>query len=160
MKRIPMFLKLSPQHLKREWTCQVVRDNDANELAILLYASFRGTIDDEGEPFSAAVREIEKTLAGEYGDFLHDCSFVIEEGTALVAACLISWYEPADSPFVVFTMTRPESKGQGMGRFLLKKSINALMVRGDTKLTLIVTEGNLPAQHLYTSLGFEAISGG
>ena len=158
MKRIPMCLSLSQQSLERGWPCRAVREDDADELAILLYAAFRGTIDDEGESFSAAFREIEKTLAGEYGGLLNECSFVIEEGTALVAACLISWYEPVEGPFVVFTMTRPESKGQGMGRFLLKKSINALISRGDTKLTLIVTDGNLPAQNLYTSLGFEAMA--
>jgi len=158
MKRIPMCLRLSQKSLERGWPCRAVREDDADELAILLYSAFHGTIDDEGEPFSAAVREIDKTMAGDYGRLLSDCSFVIEKGEFISSACLISWYEPVEGPFVVFTMTRPESKSQGMARFLLEKSINALISRGDTKLTLIVTDGNLPAQHLYTSLGFEAMA--
>jgi GNAT superfamily N-acetyltransferase len=158
MKRIPMSLHLQPQSFAHEWPCRTIRTSDANDLAILLYAAFRGTIDDEGEPFSTAVDEIAKTLAGDYGRLLSDCSFVIEKGEFLSSACLISWYEPAGNPFVVFTMTRPEAKGQGMARFLLKQSINALINRGDTNLTLIVTDGNLPAQHLYASLGFRAFS--
>lgn len=160
MKRIPMSLQLAPQPFDREWPCQVLRAEDADDLAVLLYSAFRNTIDDEGEPFSAAVYEIEKTLAGEYGRLLADCSFVIADGDSIASACLISWYEPAESPFVVFTMTRPESKGQGMARFLLKKSIHALIARGDTQLTLIVTNGNAPAQRLYASLGFEALPDG
>ena len=158
MKRIPMSLQLTPQTYVREWPTRAVDAEDANDLAILLYASFRGTIDDEGEPFSAAVREIGKTMAGDYGRLIPECSFVIESEEFISSACLISWVEAAGGPFVVFTMTRPESKGQGLARFLLKKSINALISRGNTQLTLIVTAGNTPAQHLYASLGFEPVA--
>jgi GNAT superfamily N-acetyltransferase len=158
MKRIPMSLELAPQTYVQEWPTRAVEAEDENDLAILLYASFRGTIDDEGEPFSAAVREIEKTMAGDYGRLIPECSFVIESGEFISSACLISWYEPVDGPFVVFTMTRPESKGQGLARYLLEKSINALIERGDRQLTLIVTEGNQPAQHLYAALGFKALN--
>ena len=157
MKRIPMSLNLQQQSFDHAWSCRTVRSSDANDLAILLYAAFRGSIDDEGDPFSGAVREIEKTMSGDYGRLVSDCSFVIEDGEFISAACLISWYEPIESPFVVFTMTRPESKGQGLARFLLKKSINALVERGNKSLTLIVTDGNQPAQHLYASLGFKAL---
>ena len=158
MKRAPMSLSLTPQTFEHEWPCRCVRETDEHDLAILMYAAFRGTIDDEGEPFTDAVREVEKTLAGDYGRLMTDCSFVIEQGESIASACLISWYEPSASPFVVFTMTRPESKGQGMARFLLKKSINALIERGDRQLTLIVTDGNQPAQSLYASLGFQEFS--
>lgn len=158
MKRIPMSLQLSPQTFTREWPCRTVRASDTDDLAILLYSSFRGTIDDEGEPFADAVGEIEKTFAGDYGRLLLDCSFVIEQGEFLSSACLISWYEPSDSPFVVFTMTRPESKGRGMARFLVQKAINALLDLNYNQLTLIVTAGNDPAQKLYASLGFQEIA--
>ena len=80
MKRIPMSLNLQEQSFKHERPCRTVRTSDSDDLAILLYAAFRGTIDDEGEPFSAAVREIEKTMAGDYGRLIPECSFVIESG--------------------------------------------------------------------------------
>ena len=158
MKRIPMSLNLETQAFKHERPCRALRASDADDLAILLYSAFRGTIDDEGDPFSAAVREIEKTMAGDYGRLMSDCSFIIEDGEFLASACLISWYDPTEGPFVVFTMTRPESKGQGLARFLLKKSINALIEREYGQLTLIVTDGNQSAQSLYTSLGFQEFS--
>ncbi|GEM_PF-1157760 len=44
-----------------------------------------------------------------------------------------------------------------MAGSLLKKSMNALLDRGYDRLTLIVTEGNASAQHLYASLGFRPI---
>lgn len=158
MNRVPMFLQLAPQVIELEWPCRTVRDSDTHDLAILLYAAFRGTVDDEREPFEGASREIERTFAGDYGRLLPDCSFVIEQGEFFLSACLISWYEPSDSPFVVFTMTRPEYKGQGMARFLLKRSINALVGQEHSRLELIVTDGNEPAQKLYRSLGFQEIT--
>lgn len=157
MPRILMVLQLSKQPVKQNYTCRPVTPADAEDLAILLYSAFRGTIDDEGESFAAARREIDTTLAGGYGRLLFDCSFVIEQDAALASACLISWYEPSAAPFVVFTMTQPTSKGQGMARFLLTQSINALVRQKHSRLELLVTDGNEPAQNLYTSLGFQVL---
>lgn len=157
-KRTPMILQLQRQSFACEWPCRVVREADAHDLAILMYSAFRGTIDDEGETFADAVREIEKTLAGDYGKLLLECSFVIEEGEFLSSACLISWFDLHAAPLVVFSMTRLEHKGRGMARFLLQQSINTLLDRGHTQLTLIVTDGNKPAQNLYGSLGFQELS--
>jgi len=131
--------------------------SDAENLAILLYSAFRGTIDDESESFTEVQHEINKTLAGDYGRLLMDCSFVIEQGESLASACLISWYEPSAAPFVVFTMTQPTSKGQGMARFLLSQSINTLVKLEHSRLELLVTDGNEPAQKLYASLGFQVM---
>ena len=153
-KRIPMSLRLKPQTITKDWASRAIRTSDAHDLAILLYAAFRGTIDDEGETFADALCEIEKTFAGDYGRLLTDCSFVIRRGEFIASACLISWFEPHKAPLVAFTMTRPEHKRQGMARFLLKGSINTLISRGHAQLTLIVTDGNEPAQKLYASVGF------
>lgn len=154
-KRIPMVLQLQIQTIVKDWPLRTVRTSDVHDLAILLYAAFRGTIDDEDETFADAVREVDKTFAGDYGRLLPDCSFVIQEGEFIASACLISWFEPHNAPLAVFTMTRPEHKRQGMARFLLKGSINALVDRGYSQLTLIVTDGNKAAQKLYASLGFQ-----
>jgi len=135
-----------------------VRPCDEQGLAVLLYAAYRGTIDDEGETFSDALAEIGKTLAGDYGDFLPECSFLIEEGEFIASAVLISWWEPHQAPLVVFTMTRPEHRRKGYARTLIQGSMNALIDRGYNRLTLVVTEGNTPAQRLYDRLGFKPIT--
>ncbi len=158
-RRTTMSLRLEPHPpSESSWSCRAVRPSDGEDLAILLYAAFRGTADDEGETFANAQQEIGKIFSGEYGRLLPDASFVIEQGDVLASACLISWYEPAGSPFVVFTMTRPEFKRQGMARALLKQSIQALLDHGYDRLTLIVTDGNEPAVRLYHKLGFSPVS--
>lgn len=152
-----MELQLTRQEHATSWECRTVRESDREDLSILLYAAFRRTIDDDGETFSDAFAEIDRTFAGDYGELLFDCSYVIERGEFLASACLIGRSDPHGVPLVVFSMTRTDGQGQGMARFLLQRSINALLDRGYGRLTLIVTEGNAPAQHLYASLGFRPI---
>lgn len=156
-RRVPLELRLSPRKPSSPWSARNVRETDVDALAILLHAAFRGTIDDEGETFADARAEIERTLSGGYGRFLPEASFAIEEGEFLASACLVSWFEPHDAPLVVFSMTRPEARRRGMARFLLQRSIDALIARRYSRLTLIVTEGNDAAQALYESLGFTPI---
>lgn len=158
-RRIAMDLDLSRQCPSERWPARTVRPSDAEDLAILLYASFRSTVDDEGETFADARAEIERTLDGGYGRFLPDASFVIEQGEFLASACLVSWFEPHDAPLVVFSMTRPEAQRRGMARDLLRRSTNALLDAGYRRLTLIVTVGNTAAERLYASLGFTPIAG-
>ena len=156
-RRIPMTCRLSRRRLEPDPTCRHPTEADRLDLAILLYAAYRKTIDDEGETFADALAEIDKVFADGYGRFLPGCSFVVAEGEFLLSACLISWWEPHDAPLVVFTMTRPEAQGRGLARALLQRSMNALIDAGYDRLTLIVTDGNSPAQHLYESLGFGPI---
>jgi len=137
-----------------------VLPTDKEALAILLFAAYRGTMDDEGDSFADALTEIEKTWAGDYGRFLPTCSFVREEGEFLVSACLISYFEPHGAPLVVFLMTRPEAKRRGLARELLERSMRALAEDGYSRLTLLVTAGNEPAERLYASLGFSEILNG
>jgi ribosomal protein S18 acetylase RimI-like enzyme len=152
-----MRLALTRQTFERSFASRTVTERDKEDLAILLYAAFRGTVDDEGETFVDALAEIEKTFAGDYGRLLSDCSFVVKDGEFLSAACLITWFDLHDAPLVAFSMTRPGAQRKGMARFLLKKSINALFDEGYERLTLIVTRENEPAFQLYDSLGFRPI---
>ncbi|MDR1556689.1 MAG: GNAT family N-acetyltransferase [Tannerellaceae bacterium] len=50
----------------------------------------------------------------------------------------------------------PGYRGKGIGRLLLNAIIAEAAVRKASRLTLEVRTDNLPAQHLYQSLGFEA----
>ncbi len=156
-RREVLELPLSHQSPVDTWPSRPVVAADAEGLAILLYAAFRGTVDDEGETFADAMGEIDKTLAGDYGRPLLDCSFVIEEGEFLSSACVITWFEHHNAPLVVFTMTRPEAQRRGLSRFLLQQSVNALLGKGYDRLTLVVSEANQPARNLYASIGFRPV---
>ncbi len=153
-----MELRLTRQEIGASWPCRTVRPSDRENLAILLYAAFRGTIDDEGETFADALVEIDRVFSGDYGDLLFDCSFVIERGEFLASSCLIGLSESDGVPLVVFSMTRPDAQREGLARYLLRRSIDALLDHGFTRLRLIVTEGNTPAQSLYASLSFRPIA--
>jgi len=157
-KRVPMELRLTRQEIGAFWPCRAVHPADREDLAILLYAAFRGTIDDEGETFADALVEIDRMFGDDYGKPLLDCSFVIERGEFLASACLICLSEPDGVPLVVFSMTRPDAQREGLARYLMRRSIDALLDRGHTRLRLIVTEGNAQAQSLYASLGFRPIA--
>ena len=156
-RRVPMELRLTKPPRGESRAFRAVRPSDREDLAILLYAAFRGTVDDEGETFADALAEIDRTFAGGYGALLCDCSFVAEQGGFLLSACLIGLSEPGPVPLVVFSMTRPDARRRGWARFLLQRAIDALVDRGHRRLRLIVTEGNEPAQLLYASLGFVPI---
>jgi ribosomal protein S18 acetylase RimI-like enzyme len=156
-RRIPMEGALVRRRLPGFVASRTVAPRDRDALAILLFAAYRGTIDDEGDSFADALAEIEKMLRGDYGRFLPECSFVVKDGEFLSSACLVSFFEPHDAPLVVFLMTRPEAKRRGLARLLLTRSMNALLDAGYERLTLVVTDGNEPAQRLYRTLGFTPI---
>ena len=129
--------------------------SDVEGLAKLMLAAYRGTIDDEGETLDSARAEIQRTFAAEYGRFLPDCSWLVEHGDTIRAACLATYFDMWQAPIVAFVMTDPAAKGQGLATNLIKHSMNSLLVQGYTRLCLAVTEGNTPAQHIYNLLGFE-----
>jgi ribosomal protein S18 acetylase RimI-like enzyme len=161
-RRIPMEIQLPapserPPVVADGGAARTVREDDKEALAILLYAAYKGTIDDEGESFADALEEMAETWRGSYGRFLPECSFVVEDGEFLASACLVTYFEPHAAPLVVFLMTRPEAKRRGLARRLLERSMHALSGKGYDRLTLVVTEGNDPAQRLYRALGFRPI---
>lgn len=57
-------------------------------------------------------------------------------------------------------IVRPEYRGRGIGRLLMKGIIDEAARRGAARVTLEVRKDNLAAQHLYRSLGFEETSPG
>ena len=156
-RRVKMKLLLEEQKVEKRWSCRSISEEDIPALGRLMLESYRDTIDYEGETIEDAISEIHGTLDGKYGPFLKDCSFVSEKKGQALAACVITWSEELKTPLLAFSMTHPDFKKQGLGTFLLKKSINALLVCGHKELHLVVTEGNLPAQRLYERIGFRAI---
>jgi ribosomal protein S18 acetylase RimI-like enzyme len=152
-----MKLSLQQQEIHEvPWAVRNIRDDDMPDLSRLMLDAYRGTIDYEGETLDDAAAEIRGTLGGQYGPFLRDCSFAVEESDELVAACLVTWSDILKAPFLAYSITRPDRQSQGLAAFLIKTSVNALLARGHRELHLVVTEGNAPAQHLYEKLGFRA----
>jgi ribosomal protein S18 acetylase RimI-like enzyme len=158
-KRWMMRNRLTQQPINGLWNARPVTDRDAALLGALMYDAYHDTIDDEGETQAEAVAEIDGTFNGKYGPLLDSCSLLVEEdGRALGATIITDWSDERTSkkqPLLAFLMTHPDASGQGLGTFLLSKSINALLAQGESELVLFVTVGNSAAQHIYQKLGFE-----
>ncbi|HEY7349366.1 MAG TPA: alpha/beta fold hydrolase [Ktedonobacterales bacterium] len=155
-ERLQMKLCLTEQRLEGKWTCRHLTADDIPALARLMLDAYRGTIDDEGESLDDALEVVQGTFAGTSGALLEACSFVIEEWGEPLACTLVTWWD--EQPLLAYVMTHPTAKNRGMGRFLIEKSVNALLAQGYRKVSLFVTRGNLPAQHLYERLGFQIMS--
>ncbi|MBU7032716.1 MAG: GNAT family N-acetyltransferase [Theionarchaea archaeon] len=153
-QRILMRVALTPQNAEKFWEYRTVSQKDREALGSLMLEAYRETIDYEGETLTEACQEIQNTFEGKNGAFLPSCSFLIERNDHILSACLITFYEKMNMPLVAYMMTHPEYQNLGMGTFLLKTSINALLDSGYGNACLVVTKGNDPAYHLYEKLGF------
>ena len=151
--------RLTQQPIVGSWDTRAITRHDAALLGALMYDAYHDTIDDEGETQAEAVAEIDGTFNGKYGPLLDSCSLLVEEdGRALGATIITDWADEhtgKKQPLLAFLMTHPDASGQGLGTFLLSKSINALLAQGESELVLFVTVGNSAAQHIYQKLGFE-----
>lgn len=155
MLRIPMKVRLQSSPAPEHPLMRPVQPEDTAALAHLMFAAYQGTTDFQpGSTQDDALEQIHKTLQGDYGEFLPQASFVMEESGTLLSATLITFWKPFRAPLLAFTMTAPEVKGQGLAALLLKASMNRLYYEGYNQLTLLVTDGNTPAQRLYQRLGF------
>lgn len=120
-----------------------------------MLAAYRGTVDDEGETEADAVVEVDRTLSGEYGPFVSDCSFAVDDRARIVGASLVTLWE--GQPISTYLVVHPDMQRQGLGTFLMATSQHALMKAGYAQLDLFVTEANEPALRLYRKLGFEVV---
>jgi GNAT superfamily N-acetyltransferase len=152
-----MRIALKIQDIPEYRNIRRISKDDIPSLGSLMLNSYKGTIDYEGETLEDAISEIQTTLNGKYGTFLEDCSFLAENNENAISAIIITWFEEIRNPLLSFLITHPKYRNQGLGTYLLKKSINALMDNGYHELYLAVTDGNRPAQHLFKKVGFQEV---
>ena len=148
-------MSLAERALSGLWRSRFMRAQDVPALGKLMFAAYRGTVDDEGESEADAVGEVERTIEGGYGPLLDKGSFVVEEGGRIVGASMTTLFEL--DPFLTYLVVDPEMKRRGIGTFIIAASGNALLSAGYATLDLFVTEANEPAVNLYRKLGFRVV---
>ncbi|MDL2224696.1 ribosomal protein S18-alanine N-acetyltransferase [Eubacteriales bacterium OttesenSCG-928-M02] len=62
-----------------------------------------------------------------------------------------------DEGFITNICVEEEQRGKGYGRFLMASLLDLALAKGVKDMTLEVRVGNVPAIHLYQSLGFTAV---
>ena len=128
------------------------RLRDELQLAELLLAAYKGSVDEEEETIEQARAEIRKTFDGEHGPFLEGCSYVIERSQQIVSAVLVTGWQ--GRPFVAYAMTAPEWKRRGLARAAMLNTMQDVLSSGEKLLSLVVTVKNKPAYSFYQDLGF------
>lgn len=154
--RIKLKVLLQDQAVEKSYEYRTISKKDADVLGVLMLESYKNTIDYEGETLEDAVSEVSATLNGKYGPFLEQCSFLIEDTERILSACIVVYSDEVELPLIAYTMTYPGNANHGMATYLIKKSMNALLVHGYKGLYLVVTEGNAAARHIYEKVGFTA----
>ena len=90
-------------------------------------------------------------------DILH--GYVWEEDGQIVGFTQVSRRGTTDVWYVSGVGVHPGYRRRGIARQLVSRSLELLRARGGRVALLDVIDGNVPAYHLYQSLGFEAYSG-
>jgi ribosomal protein S18 acetylase RimI-like enzyme len=129
--------------------------DDAEALATLMLAAYRGTIDADGsETLDDARGEVASYFGGRSGAPHLEESWVAVSGDAVVSAVLVSCFE--DVPLIAYAMTDPAFKGRGLATWLTERAMRSLVDAGETEVQLWVTAGN-PAERIYERLGFREV---
>lgn len=87
-----------------------------------------------------------------FGNLPGEYTWVLEADGAIYA--YIIYLVVLDEAMIINFGVDPRHQRQGLGRRLLKETMNILIERGYLYFYLDVRESNLPAIHLYRSMGF------
>ncbi len=149
-----MYKKLAPTETLSTDDFRTVTEADNLLLGQLMYSSYQGTIDYDGETLEQSIQEMTETLSGKYGKVISPASLVIVDGDVAVAAVIFVFYAKEAMPLLTFTMTHPQHQGRGLAQRLINSSLRVLHEQSFDQCCLVVTEGNRPAQDIYKKLGF------
>ncbi|GMQ98415.1 MAG: hypothetical protein BMS9Abin17_0925 [Acidimicrobiia bacterium] len=127
---------------------RTITTDDANALASLMLDAYRGTIDSEDESLQDALEEVDSYFSHEP---MIEHSYIATVDGSVASAVLVSLNR--GKPFVGYVMTAPDHKNTGLGRTLVATAMASLRRAGHSQLVLFITEGNVPSEALFGSLG-------
>lgn len=121
---------------------------DRAQLAALMLAAYRGTVDDEGEGDHEALEAIDH-----YFDTMEwSHSVVCEIDAQVVAMSFVVVVEGRH--YIDPAATAASFKGRGLGRTVVETSLRSLAEAGITEVGATITDGNTPSERLFARLGF------
>ena len=129
-----------------------VSNEDRPGLARAMLEAYRGGFDDPVMTMADVEGHLWKFFDSGIATPLPECSFVALDEGRIVAATQVCIDD--GRPLLARAYTVPSWQNRGLARALIQLSENALLERGERVLALMVKAGNLPARHLYESMGF------
>ncbi|CAN5393414.1 hypothetical protein BH10CYA1_BH10CYA1_47620 [soil metagenome] len=130
--------------------CRRLKPEDASMVGDLLARSFQGSVDDEGQSGKWWRRLAYDTF--HRGICLRSSLVLFDDKTPVCAMVVV---ERGQLRSLDLAMTHPEYRGMRLAELLIRQSLHYLSETGINRLSLCVTEDNLPAMRLYKKLGFE-----
>ena len=124
---------------------------DRDELAALLLAAYRGTVDDEGEDLADAIEAIEH-----YDSILlPGPSVVVTDCAQIVAMSFVVVVD--DVHYIDPVVVAPTHQRRHVGRDSVVTSLRALAADGVTSVGATITDGNVASERLFAALGFRRV---
>jgi GNAT superfamily N-acetyltransferase len=140
---------------------------DLGGVADLIEASFANDLDRSGQSALRELRWLSRFkpmlwwmvyFNAEYTDFLS--GFVWEEHGKVVGNITINRTSVGSRRWLISNLAVSENyQGRGIGRSLMDAGLELVKEYGGLSISLQVRADNVPAKHLYQSLGFKQISG-
>ncbi|MEW6210417.1 MAG: GNAT family N-acetyltransferase [Acidobacteriota bacterium] len=138
-------------------------EDDFDEAARVIHLSYRGSLDARINSQYASEEGCAETLSiltGHVwcGDFLPEVTRVaVNKDTGQMVSVLIASRIAEGAGHISQISVRPTFQGLGAGRRMIESAMAEFSRRGIKYVSLVVTDGNRRAVHLYQSCGFQTI---
>jgi L-amino acid N-acyltransferase YncA len=116
-----------------------------------LLDAYRGTTDDEGETIADALQAID----GYIQRILLPYSLVVECDRTLIAIAFTVLVRGRH--YIDPVATASSYKNKGIGAAAVSAVLDLLSEDGIAEVGAVITQGNLPSERLFSSLGFERV---
>jgi RimJ/RimL family protein N-acetyltransferase len=131
---------------------------DKQILAGLLFASYVGTIDYDGETIPDALKEVESYYSGPSHQGWLGFSWLAFLENELAGACLVDYWQERNVPLIAYVMTAPRWKGKHLASAALLRSLQKLANKKYSEVRAVITEDNVPSEKIFTRIGFKRLS--
>ena len=121
---------------------------DVEELAQLMLAAYRGTIDDEGEEIEEARDAIDDFFSGSP---IPSASMIASVDGAAASAVLVTL--AGSGPFISYVVTHPVHERSGLATQVVTAACRQLAESGVNEVSLVITDGNVASEALFSKLG-------
>ncbi len=128
-----------------------VSRSDHAALAQLLLDAYAGSVDDEGENLDDALSEITEY----FERLVWPHSYVVASGEQLQAMSLMIVSDGVH--YINPVATASSHKRRGLGRTAVMTSIRSLVDTSIDQVGATITDGNVPSERLFASLGFARV---
>lgn len=127
-----------------------------DDLANLLFLSFHGTLDDNGETPDFWNTEVSEVFEEKYGEIIQELSFCLVWEDKLVGTFITTIFRGV--PLIIYVAIHPDFRGRHFSKSLFNHAFNELIAATHyEEVYLVVKTNNQVAYNLYSGLGFKKV---